>query len=88
MNTSGSNSKKEQTVEPELFTFYVTYGNNTNLAKNYSVVKSKSESQARLETHQGTGGKWAFLYKEADFQGQAEKFGLTEIPLQQPVRMY
>lgn len=61
--------------------FYVTYGN--NLIRHYSVVEADDEDEAREIAYEGTdSGKFAFMYTEEQFAGQAEKYHLTEIELQ------
>jgi len=62
--------------------FFVTYGNGTNLKNNFSKVEAEDYTKARQLIHGQTGGKYAFCYSEAEFKGQAEKYGLTEAPLQ------
>lgn len=64
---------------------YITYGLGSNLANRYSVVEDEDYAQARARVNEVTGGKFAFTYSEKDFQGQPEKYGLREVPLQPQV---
>ena len=65
--------------------YYVTYGNGTHQANNYSVVEAEDYGEARLTVDNVTKGLFAFMYDEEEFAGQAEQYGLTEIPLQPQV---
>ena len=61
--------------------FYVTYGGNTLLRNNFSRVFAVDYSSARELLHEKIGVKFAFCYNESEFDGQIEKYGLSEIPL-------
>ena len=67
------------------YKLYITYGNGTNLRNNYSVIEGESYSECRQIADEVTGGKFAFDYPEIAFAGQAEKYNLTEVPLQPQV---
>ena len=60
--------------------YYFTFGVCTNKGGNYIKIEGTAESTRKkmVAVH---GLEWAFQYNEADFDGQAERFGLTEIPL-------
>ena len=62
--------------------YYVTYGLGGNLGRNYSVVWATCYTEARDQIDEITAGKFAFCYSAPQFKGQAEKYGLTEVPLQ------
>jgi hypothetical protein len=66
--------------------YYITYGADYLQHKNYSVVESDTYSNARQSVIDQIGFHWAFIYSEEGFAGQVEKYGLTEIPLQEQVR--
>jgi hypothetical protein len=61
---------------------YTTYSCATNLRNNYSVVEGEDHGDCRAKIHEVTGGKFAFAYTEEEFEGQIERYGLTEVPLQ------
>lgn len=61
---------------------YVTYGYGTHQRNNYSVVEAEDISECYRIIEAGAGQDYAFAYTEEDFAGQAERYGLTEIPLQ------
>jgi hypothetical protein len=70
--------------------FYITYGNGTKQRHCYSIIERDSYTEARDYLFRAIGNAWAFLYTEDEWcpknqdepQTQAERFGLTEIPLQ------
>lgn len=66
--------------------FYVTYGNGTKQAQKFSVVERESYEEARDYVFRAIGPAFAFIYHEDEWnlgsQTQAEKWGLSEIPLQ------
>lgn len=64
--------------------FFVTYGYNTNLSNNYSVVEADDYCEARKKIFDIRGRKFSFIYTEDEFIGQPEKYGLTEIELKEP----
>ena len=64
---------------------YVTYGSGSNLAGCYSVAYGEDYDECRRVAMLHTGGKFAFTYTEAEFEGQIERFGLSEVPLQPQV---
>ena len=61
--------------------FYVTYGGNTLQRNNFSRVFAVDYSSARELLHEKIGDKFASCYNESEFNGQIEKYGLSEIPL-------
>lgn len=63
-------------------TLYVTYGIGSNLANRYSKVEADTLSDAQAEINRVTCGHYAFSYGPAEFEGQVESYGLTEVPLQ------
>jgi hypothetical protein len=67
--------------------FYVTYSFNSNLKDNYSIVEADCYDSARDEIFNETEGKFAFMYDEESFEGQADKYGLSEVPLQQQLML-
>lgn len=62
--------------------FYVTYGWGTALRDNFSVVEAPTYGEARVLISARIGNKFAFCYTEEQFEGQKERYGITEIPLQ------
>lgn len=80
----GSGSGEKVVLRP----FFVTYGGGTRQADGYSVVFAESYGEARGIIHQAIGEKFAFCYDEKGFEGQASKYGLTQIPLQPQQRMH
>lgn len=66
---------------------YVTYGFGSNLANCYSMVEGEDVSACYAEIDRVTDGKYAFVYDEENFKDQPEKYGLTEVPLQQQVKL-
>jgi hypothetical protein len=60
---------------------YVTYGSGTHQADNFSVIEGATEDDCR-EQLEAINGKYAFSYSSGYFVGHAEKYGLTQIPLQ------
>lgn len=65
---------------------FVTYGNGYQQAQNFSRVEAESFEACMAEIARVTEGAYAFSYTEDQFQGQPEKYGLTEIPLQKQTR--
>jgi hypothetical protein len=61
---------------------FVTYGWGSNLRHNFSVVEGEDTSACYDQINSTAGRNYAFAYSEADFEGQAERYGLTEVPLQ------
>ena len=61
---------------------YVTYGSGSNLAGCYSIAYGEDYDECRKIANLHTRGKFAFTYTEAQFEGQIERFGLSEVPLQ------
>lgn len=62
--------------------FFVTYGSGSNLSGCYSVVDAQTYGTARAHVSVVTRNKFAFMYDEKAFEGQIEKYQLTEVPLQ------
>jgi len=61
--------------------FYVTYGNGYLQRNNFSRVFAVDYGAARELIYEKIGDKFAFCYNESEFDGQIEKYGLSEIPL-------
>lgn len=61
--------------------FYVTYGSGSAQATNFSRVFAVDYDAARELIFEKIGDKFAGFYTEAEFDGQIEAYGLTEIPL-------
>jgi hypothetical protein len=64
---------------------FVTYGIGSNLANCYAVVEGKDYNECRAKVDEATQGKFAFTYTKERFEGQPEKYGLEEVPLQPQV---
>lgn len=62
---------------------YVTYGFGSNLKNCYSVVEGADIATCYVIINEVTQGQYAFAYTEEHFAGQVEKYGLTEVPLQE-----
>jgi hypothetical protein len=67
--------------------FFVTYGFGSNLARKFSVIKTESWRKAHDIAMEVTGGKFAFVYSEAEFEGQQERHSLVEVPLQAQISL-
>ena len=65
---------------------YVTYGWGYKQRSNYSVVEGADMLACMDTIGRVCGSAYAFTYKEADFNGQVGRYGLTEIPLQPQTR--
>lgn len=72
--------------------FFFTFGVGYNLGRSYVVVEAETESEARATFREcradldGMEGRlYAFSYSAAEFGGQAEKYGLTEVPIDAPI---
>lgn len=70
---------------PEVRTLFVTYGYGSNLADCYSVVRGSSWKECHDRISEGTSGQYAFTYTPKEFEGQVERYGLREVPLQAQV---
>jgi len=70
---------------PEVMTLYVTYGYGSNLKDCYSVVQGGSWKACHDRISEATSGKYAFTYTAKEFEGQVERYGLREVPLQAQV---
>jgi len=57
---------------PSMPLFYVTYGVGTTMAGKYSIVQAKDYTAARGIVDQAIGPKFAFMYDQEGFAGQAE----------------
>lgn len=68
--------------------WYVTFGQGTNLRNNYCVIEADTRNEAHDRVTEARGKSWAFLYDEADFAGQIEQYGLTEVPLRGDAAVY
>ena len=63
--------------------FYISYCNGSRQGGCYSVVEADDYEKARKQVFEQIGPAFAFMYSGEEFTGQAEKYGLTEIPLQE-----
>jgi len=70
---------------PKVMTLFVTYGRRTNLHDCYSVVQGSSWKACHDRISEATSGQYAFLYTAKEFEGQVERYGLREVPLQAQV---
>ncbi len=66
----------QYTLQKELW--YFTFGNGSILRNNFVVVPGTYD-EARTKIAERYGNKWAFQYSQKDFEGQPEKYGLTEV---------
>lgn len=66
---------------------FVTYGCGSDLGMCYSVVEADTAQDARKIIEAVCRRDFAFTYSEEDFAGQAEKYGLTEVPLQPQIML-
>jgi hypothetical protein len=73
-------------VQTPLQRFYFTFGRAYNLRDNYVVVEALSRDQARSVMQSIYGRDCAFDYDERGFDGQPEKYGITQVPFGTPVR--
>ena len=62
--------------------FYVTYGWGSRLANCYSRVAAPDYASAREIIAEKIGEKFAFCYTAEEFEGQPEKYNLTDVLLQ------
>lgn len=69
--------------------YYVTYGNGSNLGNCFSKVEVPDDAAAWSFVQNQIGPAYAFIYGEADWtmdgKTQAERYSLTEVPLQSQV---
>lgn len=61
--------------------FYGTFGAGQTLFKNFVVVEAEDTPKAHEKMSEHYGRMWACIYTEQAFQGQAEAYGLSEVPL-------
>ena len=61
--------------------FYVTYSGATLQRNNFSRVFAVDYGAARNFIHAKIGDEFALCYNEVEFEGQAKRYNLTEIPL-------
>ena len=61
--------------------FYVTYSGATLQRNNFSRVFAVNYGAARELIYEKIGDEFAFCYNEVEFEGQAKRYNLTEIPL-------
>lgn len=62
--------------------FYVTYSIGSQLHGCYSRIRAADYLVARRVIEAATNLQFAFMYDATEFAGQAEKYGLKEVPLQ------
>lgn len=72
--------------------YFFTFGQAYNLANSYVVVEADTAEEARrqfttvrADLDEMAGRCYAFSYDERDFAGQAERWGLSEIPIDAPI---
>jgi len=70
-------------VANQTYKYYFTFGSGSNYKNCFTVVEAKSEIEAREIILSKIGNVWAFCYREKEFEGQVDKFGLREIPFEQ-----
>ena len=69
--------------------FYFTFGcghtdkSLRSLFKNYCIIDAPTEDEAREVMHKARGIKWSMCYNEDEFKGQPERYGLTEVSLEE-----
>jgi hypothetical protein len=61
--------------------FFITYGGGTIQRDSFSIIEAEDYPAARQLLRDTISDKFAFCYSEAEFAGQAERYGLKEIPL-------
>ena len=61
---------------------YITYGLGSKLRNCYSVIEGLDYQTCRRMAEAGTNREFAFDYTEDEFAGQAEQYGMKEVPLQ------
>ena len=64
---------------------YVTYSYGSNLRNAFSVVEGADIRTIYDEINRVCGPAYAFTYSEEAFEGQRERYGLHEVPLQAQV---
>jgi hypothetical protein len=64
--------------------WYGTFGYGQVLAQNYVVLEAKDYIDAFSKMTKHYENLWSHLYTEGAFAGQAERYGLTEVPLGTP----
>ena len=72
--------------------WYFTFGLGYNLGRNFIVVEAETRdlayeifTEARRDIDGHDGRLYAFDYSEAGFAGQPERYGLTEVPIDEPI---
>lgn len=67
--------------------YFFTFGSNhvdnegVSLGQRFVKIEAEDESVAREIMWRSRGEKWAFCYNAAEFVGQPEAYGLTEIDI-------
>lgn len=61
---------------------YITYGLGSKLKNCYSVIEGLDYAVCHRMAEAGTNREFAFDYTEEDFGDMAEKYGMTEVPVQ------
>lgn len=59
--------------------FFFTFGSADVRARQYVRITARDESDARELMFKEYGKKWGFCYDARRFDGQVEKYGLTEL---------
>jgi hypothetical protein len=63
--------------------WYFTFCLSNEFHKNHYVKFEGSWSEARERMVENFGTKWAFQYSEAEFAGQPEQYGYTELIIEE-----
>jgi hypothetical protein len=61
--------------------FFVTYGNNSDLADCYSEIEAPDYDSARAHVIRITDGQFAFMYEEKDYPRAIGRFALSQVDL-------
>lgn len=61
--------------------FYFSFGYGTTNRNNFVCVEAEDYGAARQTFCEQHGDQFAFQYTEEEFAGQAEQYGLTEVPI-------
>lgn len=59
--------------------YYFTFMNKQSFKKKYVRINAANEGEAREAMFAHFGDKWMTSYTEDKFEGQAERWGLTEL---------
>lgn len=59
--------------------FYGTFPQRLPARNNYVAIEAVDARAAEREMNRRYGNDWAFVYSEAEFAGQVDRYGLKEI---------